>query len=95
MRFIPAPNLDGKLLEEFVDSGAQDEAAEEIVEAAQAVAPVATGQYRDSIHVEDGKVVADVDYAAVIEFGTSRTPTFSPLRRGAETVVGSDGMRAR
>ena len=95
MRFIPAFGLDDKLLEEFMDSGAQDEAAEEIVEAAKAVAPVDTGTYRDSIHVEDGKVVADVDYAGAVEFGTSDTPAHAPLRRGAETVVGTAGMRAR
>jgi len=95
MRFIPSFNIDGKLQEEFMDSGAQDEVAEEIAEAARSVAPVDTGAYRDSIHIEDGKVVADVDYAAVIEVGSSDTPAFSPLRRGAETIVGTDGLRQR
>jgi hypothetical protein len=61
---------------------------EEIVSQAQAVAPVETGAYRDSIHVEadlegETAVAADVDYAVFIEFGTSDTPTFAPLRRGA------------
>ncbi|QLD10894.1 HK97 gp10 family phage protein [Microbacterium oleivorans] len=51
------------------------DAAAAVVDAAQSDAPVLTGEYRDSIHVEveqtpDGPVatvVADVPYAMVIE----------------------------
>lgn len=67
-------------------------AAEKIAEAARNVAPVATGAYRDSIGAAvglDGEGVvgsayADVDYAGYVEFGTSDTPAFAPLRRGAD-----------
>lgn len=62
--------------------------AEQIAEEARAIAPVATGAYRDSIHVEQEEtaagVVADVPYAVFVEFGTSDTPAFAPLRRAAE-----------
>ena len=95
IRFIPGFDLEDKITEEFIESGAQDDVSEEIAEAARAVAPVDTGEDRDSIHVEEGKVVADTDHAAAVEFGTGDTPMFAPLRRGAETVVGSDGMKAR
>ena len=95
MNFLPAVGLERKVLEEFVDSGAQDQYAEAIAEAARELAPVLTGTYRDSIHVEDGKVVADAPHAAAVEGGTNDTPAFAPLRRGAETIVGTDGMRSR
>jgi len=67
----------------------KQEAGEAIVAEAQAIAPVATGAYRDSLHVEtdgsgDVAVVAGVWYGGLLEFGTADTPTFAPLRRGVE-----------
>ena len=49
---------------------------QQIAEYAQSIAPVRTGAYRDSIHVEqngplDFSIVADASYAAFIEFGTA------------------------
>lgn len=68
--------------------------AELIAERAREIAPVRTGAYRESIHVEQdpqgAQVVAGgpgVDYAAYIEVGTSDTPTFAPIRRAAEELT--------
>jgi hypothetical protein len=65
--------------------------AESAASAAQSIAPVGTGAYRDSIdaEVEPGKARVNAnDWKAVfIEFGTGQpgpTPKFAPLRRGAE-----------
>lgn len=56
-----------------------------IVEEARRSAPVLTGEFRDSIHVErDGEgvqVISDSDHAAYVEFGTNDTraqPTITP-----------------
>lgn len=65
----------------------------EIEAAAKAYAPVRTGAYRDSIassleivgDVYVGKVTASAPYARFIEFGTSDTPTFQPLRKALDT----------
>lgn len=57
-------------------SAANEQAASGIVELAKENAPVATGELRDSIHVEkdgtDHKVVADADHAVFVELGTSK-----------------------
>lgn len=66
--------------------------AEHQADEARRTAPVDTGAYRDSIHVEedtspDGRarvfVVADDPKAAALEFGTSDTPRFRTLGRAA------------
>ena len=53
-------------------------AAQAEAEAARSRAPVDTGRLKNSIRAEaDGltaRVVADCEYAAAVEFGTSRTP---------------------
>lgn len=77
----------GKALGGIADDGAS---------AARALAPVRTGAYRSSISasVERGsggyvaRTSADVAYASFIEYGTSDTPTFAPIRRGLEAVTG-------
>jgi phage gpG-like protein len=64
--------------EDFVQSDLHDR-AERVVRAAKELAPVESGRYRESIHVEDDTdgavlVVSDVEYAAVIEYGTRDRP---------------------
>ena len=53
-------------------------AAENCCNGARARAPVDTGRLRASIRIEQkglsARVIADCDYAALVEFGTSRTP---------------------
>lgn len=49
--------------------------ADRVVEAAKDTAPVDTGEYRDSIHVEDGPdasvlVVSHTDHSIYVEHGT-------------------------
>lgn len=68
--------------------------ADQIKERAQAIAPVRTGSYRDSIEVElarddaTGVLMARVNATDFkshwIEFGTIDTPAFAPLRRALE-----------
>lgn len=72
-----------------------EDAGSKMVDQAKAIAPVDTGAYRDSIRYEDGALKSDVDYAFVIEVGSNDTPAFAPLRRAAESVVGSTQMKAR
>lgn len=69
---------------------------EEAADAARSIAPYRTGEYHDSIHVEESEgqsdvpgtvvLVADAPHAVYVEFGTSDTPTFAPLRRGMEAA---------
>lgn len=54
-----------------------EERAQHALSAAQSSAPVASGAYRDSLHIETDhtdrmvkRVVADVDYALVVEANT-------------------------
>lgn len=69
-------------------SARADSAAEE----SRAIAPVDTGEYRDSITSTAGiqkgfamgRVNAGKFTAGFLEFGTSDTPAFATLRRGAE-----------
>ncbi|WP_371538383.1 HK97 gp10 family phage protein [Streptomyces sp. NBC_00466] len=54
------------------------ERADRVVDAAQAIAPVRSGCFRDSIHAEDGpagsvQVVSDLDYSVYVELGTRDT----------------------
>ncbi len=88
--FIPNPLVGAELAETAEMEAALLSSAEMAAEAAQALAPVLTGAYRDSIHAEaeegEARLVADVPYAVYVEFGTVDTPAFSPLRRGAEAA---------
>lgn len=71
--------------------------AEAAAREAQRLAPVDTGEYRASIRVVDSadgvRVVANDDKATFIEFGTSDTPAFAPLRRGTEAAGLHTGAR--
>lgn len=93
-RFVPNPGF----LAEFSRSkqlldvlkGKADEAADN----ARAVAPVQFGDYQDGIEavsgIEGGMAVGRVNAnhftSHWIEAGTSDTPTFAPLRKGAEAT---------
>jgi hypothetical protein len=90
LKFIPNPDLQSEVEDDDGVRAAVRKKAADIASRARDIAPVRTGRYRDSIHVEedeDGvKVVADVEYGGVIEFGSSDTPVFQPLRRAAESA---------
>ena len=89
-RFAPNPNLSRELEQSADMRSAMVRAAEVAADESRRIAPVDTRQYRDSIRVEvtpDGaRVVADDEASVYIEFGTEDTPTFAPLRRGAEAA---------
>lgn len=91
MRFVPSLGADRKIAD-AVKPGTKD-MADAIASRVRFNMPVQTGKARDSVRVEetdDGhKVVAgggDAFYVKFLEFGTSDTPTFAPLRRAAESV---------
>ena len=74
--------LNSRGIQNYLDGGGGVDAmlqaeAETRAERARANAPVASGAYRDSIHVETDhtdrmvkRVIADVDYAMVVEANT-------------------------
>ena len=96
--FVPNPALERRLRESAEMRAAMRRSAEAAVEEAQRLAPVDTGEYRNSIKVVDTgsgvRIVADDDKASYIEFGTEDTPAFAPLRRGTE-AAGLKRGRAR
>jgi hypothetical protein len=51
---------------------------------AQRIAPVRTGAYRDGIVVSGNRIMATAAHSRFVEFGTSDTPVFAPLRRAAD-----------
>jgi hypothetical protein len=63
---------------------------DQVLGAAKALAPVATGAYRASLQSDknglNAAVFSDIRYAMYLEFGTSDTPTFATLRRASETA---------
>ena len=77
--------------------------AEQVAAAARAIAPVATGAYRDGIRAvvvrsRDGfigRVVATHFTSAWIEFGTIHTSARAPLRRALESVFGNQNGENR
>lgn len=82
------PNEQGFRELEAAAAAAEDAWAAAIAERAREIAPVATGAYRDSIHVEregaDVAVVAGTDHALYVELGTADTPAFAPLTRATD-----------
>jgi hypothetical protein len=88
--FVPNPGFERLLSasREYVDGLA--ESAEPGAEAAKAIAPVASGAYRDGIEVRVvGRTVflSGTDFkSGWIEYGTEDTPIFACLRRGAQTA---------
>lgn len=89
MTFLPNPLLDVELERELISSGAMKEPAEQIASTARDIAPVDTGEYQASIHVESDSsgtaVVAGTDHGVWVEWGTEDTPAFHVLTRAAET----------
>lgn len=71
--------LNSRTIQEYLDgAGGVDsqlhQRAESALSSAQSTAPVATGAYRDSLHIEEDhtdrlvvRVVADVPYAMIVE----------------------------
>lgn len=71
------------------------EIGDKVAEVAKTLAPVETGALRDSIHVEPGglvtaeaRIIADVRYAAFVEFGTSEMSAEPYLAPALEAVTG-------
>lgn len=58
--------------------------ASRIALVAKSIAPVRTGEYRDSIGTSGNRVYAAARHSKYVEFGTGDTPVFAPLRRAAD-----------
>jgi len=96
MTFIPNPALEAELEHSAEVKRALKEQADRGAVVAKAIAPVLTGAFRDSIHVEeqgDGyAIVADSHDnenepdAAYIEFGTSDTPAHHTLADALQSL---------
>lgn len=86
MTFLPNPGLEAELTREL--TGEMEAVAERVASAARAIAPVVSGDYLASIHVEviDGKatVVAGTDHAIYLEFGTEFMEAEHIMSRAAE-----------
>lgn len=96
-RFVPNPRFEQQVSKSREMKRALREATEPALREAQRLAPVDTGEYRDSLQiVEDAngvRLMSDDDKASYIEFGTSDTPAFAPLRKGTEAAGLRTGRR--
>lgn len=92
-RFVPNPLFPGQLLRSTILLDDLEEQAQEIADAAKELAPVLSGAYRDGLvgvagqdgGEVQGRVVGRDFKSGWIEFGTSDTPAFAPIRRAAES----------
>ena len=95
MRYLPNPRFIPEFLRSRAAKTIEEEVAEEILERAQGIgsAIADTGDYERSLRVEGNQVVSDDPAAHIIEHGSINNEAFSPLRRGAEQVVGTSNVR--
>ena len=88
------PSFERAIVREAQMGAFLGEKAEAGVQEARAIAPVASGEFRDSIHPEvvlgpdgyEGRIVSDDPKWFWLEYGTSRTPTFATLRRALDAL---------
>lgn len=93
--YIPNPNIKHEWENASETRQMIDEVGEEVAQVAQRMAPVLTGALRDSIAAHSGEgsgasseIIADVPYAAFVEFGTSQMAAEPFLRPALDEVVG-------
>lgn len=86
--FIPNPGFVPALLAAAEMKAAMLVVAKEKLEKAQALAPVDTGTFRGSLHIESEgpsvQIVTDDPKWVYLEYGTEDTPVFATLRRSLE-----------
>ncbi len=92
--FIPTPGWEDEFLGSGDAAAATRAAAEAALVEADRIAPEDQGDYRAGLEVVEGdndgesRLQGTFWTSALVEFGTSDTPTFAPLRRGTE-IAGS------
>jgi len=64
----------------------QDALGEDVLNQARSLVPVLTGNLRDSLTYEQGRVYTDVVYAGQVEFGGAHNPPEPYLRPAADTA---------
>lgn len=85
-RYVPNPGFEGQIKREPRFRAGMAETTSEVKRQVQAAAPNQTGHYRRSIR-DDGERVWTTDIAGhIIEWGSSRTPPYAPLRRGVRAA---------
>lgn len=87
--FIPNPGFVPALLAGGEMEAALVTVAKPKLERAQGIAPVDTGEFRASLHLEvalgEVAIVTDDPKWIYLEYGTSDTPTFATLRQALES----------
>lgn len=92
--YRPNPDFDAAFAHSEEARAYAERKAAEGRDFAQSIAPVASGEYRDSIEADVvetpdgwvGRVIAGAAHSVFVEFGTEDTPIFAPLRRAGETI---------
>lgn len=93
-RYRPNPGFDKAFYNSPEARRKAEDGARAGAQIARQIAPVATGEYRDSITAAieltsdgwKGHVIANAPHAMFVEFGTEDTPTFATLRRTGEVL---------
>lgn len=90
MTFKPNRDFERQLKAHPAVQRALADKAEEALAAAQQIASEFenTGAYKRSLAVEDGTLYSTDPAAWIIEFGSTNSPVYAPLRKAAEQVGG-------
>lgn len=91
-KFVPDRQAIGLLSRSREMLQVLEEKARDVASIAKGISPVLTSSYRDGIEstsgIDGGKGIGRVNAndwkSHFVEFGTSDTPTFAPLRKAAE-----------
>ena len=91
-KYVPNPYLEGELARSTMLVDDLEAVAHDIMEGAQALAPVAEGNFRDEMAVESGiddgvmsaRFIANNWKAAIIEYGTVEHEFNAPIRTAIE-----------
>lgn len=78
--------VEGAVAGDIAAQAGQDALGEEVLAEARALVPVLTGNLRDSLTYEDGRVYTDVVYAGQVEYGGAHNPPEPYLRPAADTA---------
>jgi HK97 gp10 family phage protein len=78
---------------EVASVSAEDQLAQEIAAVARNLVPVETGNLRDSITAEPGRVYTEVDYAPFVEYGTADHDAESFMRPAADEADAEPALR--
>lgn len=87
VRFKFARNVDRILGAQRDVHDIEHDAAEEALKVARDIAPVNTGAYRDSLDVDDNRLITTDPMGHLVEFGSINNPAYATLRNAANEVA--------